>query len=79
MPTVFLTHTPDMLAKDFAAKWVGKVDNAPTAPQPTVPAGPAMTLPGAPTAPAGFDLKGPVQLSAAAPAAGSDGASACCA
>ncbi|MFF9549423.1 transglycosylase SLT domain-containing protein [Methylobacterium fujisawaense] len=52
---------PNMLARDFASKWVGKVDNIPVAPAPTAPAGPPMALPGASPAAASFDLNGPSQ------------------
>ncbi|MFB0490180.1 hypothetical protein ABIE45_002766 [Methylobacterium sp. OAE515] len=62
--------TPDTLARDFASKWVGQVDGIPKAPAPTAPSGSPMTLPGAASAPAGFGLSGPMQLSAA-PADGS--------
>jgi hypothetical protein len=64
--------SPDMLARDFAAKWVGKVDNTPVAPAPTAPVGPPMALPGATQAPGGFDLNGPAQ--GAAPSVGASGA-----
>lgn len=62
--------SPDTLARDFASKWVGKLDNVPTAPAPTAPAGPPMTLPGAPSVGGSFGLKGPAQLSAASPVEG---------
>ena len=60
--------SPDTLARDFAAKWVGKVDNAPTVPAPTAPAGPPVALPGATQAPGSFDLNGPSQGGPASPA-----------
>lgn len=60
--------SPDTLARDFASKWVGKLDNVPTAPAPTAPAGPPMALSGAAPAPGGFDLNGPTQGAPASPA-----------
>jgi hypothetical protein len=60
--------SPNTLARDFASKWVGKLDNVPTAPAPTAPSGPLMTLPNASSAPGGFGLTGAAQISAASPA-----------
>ncbi|WP_345820095.1 transglycosylase SLT domain-containing protein [Methylobacterium fujisawaense] len=62
--------SPDMLARDFASKWVGKVDHTPTAPAPTAPAGQPMTLPGASAAPGSLALNGPTQNGAAPSADG---------
>lgn len=54
--------SPDTLAKDFAGKWVGKLDNVPAAPAPTAPGGSPMTLPGASSAPGTFGLGGPTPV-----------------
>ena len=64
---------PDMLARDFGAKWINRVDGMPSAPAPSAPGGQPLTMPGSTGAPAAFGLAGPMQVSAAEPAAGSDG------
>lgn len=60
--------SPDTLARDFAVRWVGKLDNVPTAPAPTASTGGPMALLGASPAPGGFDLNGPSQGGPAWPA-----------